>query len=83
MRYTKRLKNLRIDNDLAQKDVANILNISQSTYSQYERGKYMLPLETLKISVFFIMFRQIIFWALRMSRRHCRKNKKLRFFCDI
>lgn len=48
MRYTKRLKNLRIDNDLAQKDVANILNISQSTYSQYERGKYMLPLETLK-----------------------------------
>lgn len=36
MRYTKRLKNLRIDNDLAQKDVANILNISQSTYSQYE-----------------------------------------------
>lgn len=48
MRYTKRLKNLRIDNDLAQKDVANILNISQSTYSQYERGKSMLPLETLK-----------------------------------
>ena len=34
-----RLKDLREDRDLSQKDVADILNISQTNYSKYELEK--------------------------------------------
>ena len=34
-----RLKNLRIQNGLTQKDISKILEISQSLYSIYESGK--------------------------------------------
>ena len=33
------VKDLREDYDLKQKDVANYLNISQQTYSNYENGE--------------------------------------------
>lgn len=39
----KRLKDLREDNDLTQKYVASILNISQQYYSEYEIGKRPIP----------------------------------------
>ena len=42
-----RIKNLREDHDLYQKDIANLLGISQQYYSQYELGKYTIPLELL------------------------------------
>lgn len=32
------IRNLREDNDYKQKDIANYLNVSQNTYSQYENG---------------------------------------------
>lgn len=42
-----RIKNLREDNDLTQKQVSEILNISQVAYSYYELGKRSIPLELL------------------------------------
>ena len=48
MEYFNRLKELRIDNDLYQKDIAKELNIDQQYYSQYENGKNELPLRHLK-----------------------------------
>ena len=45
--YLKRLKDLRSDNDLYQKDIAKLLNISQQYYSEYEKGKRSLPIELL------------------------------------
>ena len=39
----KRLKDLREDNDFTQKKVANVLNISQQYYSEYEMGKRPIP----------------------------------------
>lgn len=49
-----RLKELRIDNDLKQKDIAEFLNISQNTYSQYENGTRSLPVDLLiKLSEFY------------------------------
>ena len=39
-----RLKDLREDAELRQKDVADILRISQQHYSQYERGERELPM---------------------------------------
>ena len=43
----KRLRDLREDKDLTQKDIANILNISQRGYSHYETGNNDIPTEML------------------------------------
>ena len=42
-----RLKNLREDNDLTQKQLSKFLNISQVAYSYYELEKRNIPLELL------------------------------------
>lgn len=43
----KNIKNLREDKDIKQKEIAEYLNISQNTYSQYETGVISLTAETL------------------------------------
>lgn len=43
----ERIRNLRNDNDLSQKNIAKKLSIAQTTYSDYELGKLNIPLETL------------------------------------
>ncbi len=43
-----RLKDLREDKDLYQKEVATILNMSQTGYSQYETETNDIPTEVLK-----------------------------------
>mgnify|MGYP002681010302 CR=1 FL=1 len=45
--YIPRLKDLREDHDLAQKQVAALLGIDQRVYSNYELGKRALPLRHL------------------------------------
>ena len=47
MDYTKRLYDLRVDNDLKQEDVANILKITKQAYGMYENKKRGLPIESL------------------------------------
>ena len=42
-----RLKDLREDNDLKQRDMANLLKIDQSNYSKYELEKINIPIESL------------------------------------
>lgn len=41
------LKNIREDSDIKQRQIAEILNVSQNTYSQYETGVIPLTAETL------------------------------------
>jgi len=41
--YYPRLKDLREDRDLMQKEVASILGIDQRVYSNYETGKREIP----------------------------------------
>lgn len=49
-----RIKDLREDKDILQKDIAKILNVSQTNYSKYELGKINIPIETLKkLAIFF------------------------------
>lgn len=43
----KRIKDLREDNDKYQKDIANLLGISQQYYSEYENGKRTIPIQHL------------------------------------
>jgi transcriptional regulator with XRE-family HTH domain len=42
-----RLKDLREDNDIKQSQIAQLLNIRQNTYSQYENGKREIPIAML------------------------------------
>ncbi len=40
-----RIRDLREDHDLTQKEVAALLHCDQSLYSKYERGERLLPLD--------------------------------------
>ena len=42
-----RLKEIREDHDLYQKDIADLIHINQSNYSKYELEKINIPIETL------------------------------------
>lgn len=42
--FFQRLEDLRIDNDLTQSQVANILNCKREVYRRYEKGIRELPL---------------------------------------
>ncbi|WP_289302113.1 helix-turn-helix domain-containing protein [Sporofaciens musculi] len=41
------IRNLREDNDKTQNELAEYLNIKQTTYSKYELGKINIPIEML------------------------------------
>lgn len=43
----KRIRELREDRDLKQKDIADVLNCSQRVYSNYERGELDIPTDVL------------------------------------
>lgn len=50
----RRIRDLREDRDLLQKDLADYLNCSQVCYSNYEIGKRDIPTETLsKLAEFY------------------------------
>ena len=42
-----RIKDLREDRDLTQREIAAYLHVKQNTYSQYENGQRQLPLSCL------------------------------------
>lgn len=44
-----RIRDLREDHDLNQTEIANLLNVHQSTYSDYELEKLDLPIQALPI----------------------------------
>ena len=46
-KYTKRLRDLREDNDKTQQQIADILGTSQTMYARYERGANELPIHHL------------------------------------
>ena len=51
MRYEvlkfENIRNLRIDRGLTQKQIAEVLNVKQNTYSQYEIGVLNYPVDVL------------------------------------
>lgn len=47
MNYTERVKALREDNDKNQTQIAKVLHVAQTTYSDYEKGKVRIPVESL------------------------------------
>ena len=60
----QKIRDLREDHDLSQQDVAELLNVSQATYSRYESGVLDIPSISLikladyyKVSVDYILGR--------------------------
>ena len=47
MDYVKQIRDLREDNDLTQREVAEYLGTSQTMYARYERGANELPIHHL------------------------------------
>ena len=45
--YIKRIKDIREDRDITQKEIAEYLHITQQQYSLYENGKRTLPVDLL------------------------------------
>ena len=43
----QRIKDLREDKDLNQQEIANVLHVSQTTYSRYESGALDIPSQSL------------------------------------
>lgn len=47
MNYQQRIRSLREDNDYTQSYIANLLNVGQRTYADYELGKTRIPVDSL------------------------------------
>ncbi len=45
--YQNRLRDLREDKDLKQKNLADLLQVHQTTYSDYELGRLNIPISAL------------------------------------
>lgn len=45
MNYAERIRGMREDRDLKQKELAALLHVAQKTYSDYELGKIRIPLD--------------------------------------
>ena len=50
----ERIRDMRIDRGLTQKEVAKVINVKQNTYSQYEIGVLNYPLDVvIKLAEFY------------------------------
>ena len=78
-----RIRNLREDHDLTQKQLSKILNVSQVAYSYYELNKRSIPLELLSnladfynTSIDYLLYRTDEILPYPKKNR----NKKLSFY---
>ena len=54
MTYNERIREIREDNLLTQQKVADLLNIGQRTYADYESGKTRIPIDNImKLAKFY------------------------------
>lgn len=49
MKYNERIREIREDHHLTQQKVADLLNIGQRTYADYESGKTRIPIDNILI----------------------------------
>ncbi len=74
-----RLKDLREDNDLSQKNVADILNIPTRTYSSYENEERSLPIDILiKLARFYNTSSDFIIGLTNISKPYPNRKIKIK-----
>lgn len=73
MKVYTRLKDLREDKELNQKQVAEIIETSQSYYSQYENGQKMIPIDRLIVLAKF--YDVSVDYILGLTNKKCRYNE--------
>lgn len=49
MKYNERIREIREDRSLTLQNVADLLNVGQRTYADYESGKTRIPVDSLMI----------------------------------
>ena len=49
MKYNERIREIREDRSMTQQNVADLLNVGQRTYADYESGKTRIPVDSLMI----------------------------------
>ena len=49
MTYAERIRGLREDRDKTQREIAQLLNVGQRTYCDYELGKTRIPVDSLMV----------------------------------
>ena len=49
MKYNERIREIRENRSLTQQNVADLLNVGQRTYADYESGKTRIPVDSLMI----------------------------------
>ena len=71
-----RLKNLREDHDLTQKQLSEFLNVSQVAYSYYELNRRNIPIEILdKLADYYDTSIDYLVYKTNMSTPYPKKNK--------
>ena len=71
------LRALREDRDLSQDDMAKLLNVHQTTYSDYELGRSNIPIDTLeKLASFFSTSVDYLLGLTDEAKPYPRKKRK-------
>ena len=74
MNYNERIRALREDRSLKQQEVADILNVGQRTYSDYESGKTRIPIDSILIlAKFYNVSLDFITGASNIKREYPKK----------
>ena len=68
MKYTERIRALREDSDKTQTEIAQLLQIGQKTYSDYELGNLNIPISALHTLA--------DFYGVSVDYLLCRTNEK-------
>ena len=70
------IRNLREDNDKKQQELADYLNIKQTTYSKYELGKINIPIEVfIKLADYYGVSIDYIVGRTSANRDNVKKKK--------
>lgn len=83
--YIKRLKELREDNDITQKQIAEFLKTSQTMYARYERGASELPIRHLiTLCKFYGVSADEVLGIKKVKRiKPSKKKKQIRFYFKL
>ncbi len=78
MKMYERIRNLREDKDLTQKQIGQLLNMSQTGYNQYEIGKNDIPTKILiELAKFYNTSTDYILGLTDEIKPYPRKKNKL------